>query len=222
MDPAVTPKIRHHKRRSNRSILEEKESLNIVLRQSEARLAELGAAGSERLRERLGEQRPALNGRAPPLLADSNEQNNQQELLRENNSRNNNRMSAAPVVPPVDASHEMHESRERRRLRDPERDSGFLERPDGRSEFLEHTELDSGSSLFETNVSSADSSSSTLTPGGRVPDGDNISLASTTSSLSTSSIATTDSSTLSDAAKRQSVSSLSDLEHLGEFYFWSR
>lgn len=65
-------------------------------------------------------------------------------------------------------------------------------------------------------VSSSDSSTSTLTPHSRL-EGDNISLASTTSSLSTSSIATTDSSTISDAAKRQSVSSLSDLEHLGEF-----
>ena len=46
-------------------------------------------------------------------------------------------------------------------------------------------------------------------------EGDNISLASTMSSLSTSSMATTDSH-LSDAAKRQSVSSLSDLEHLGK------
>ena len=47
-------------------------------------------------------------------------------------------------------------------------------------------------------------------------EGDNISLASTTSSLSLSSIATTDSNALSDAAKRQSVSSLSDLEHMGK------
>ena len=48
-------------------------------------------------------------------------------------------------------------------------------------------------------------------------EGDNISLASTMSSLSTSSVMTTDScSTMSsDVAKRQSVSSLSDLEHLG-------
>ena len=67
-----------------------------------------------------------------------------------------------------------------------------------------------------TDPASDSSSGSTLTASGRLADGDNISLASTTSSLSTSSIATTDSSTLSDAAKRQSVSSLSDLEHLGE------
>ena len=48
-------------------------------------------------------------------------------------------------------------------------------------------------------------------------EGDNISLSSTMSSLSTSSVITTDScSTVSsDFAKRQSVSSLSDLEHLG-------
>ena len=73
------------------------------------------------------------------------------------------------------------------------------------------------STIIDT-VSSSDSSTSTLTPlnGQNRLEGDNISIASTTSSLSTSSIATTDSSTMSDGAKRQSVSSLSDLEHLGE------
>ena len=55
-------------------------------------------------------------------------------------------------------------------------------------------------------------------------EGDNISLSSTMSSLSTSSAITTDScSTMSsDVAKRQSVSSLSDLEHLGRFVMYCR
>ncbi len=59
----------------------------------------------------------------------------------------------------------------------------------------------------------------TTAPASTRLEGDNISLSSTVSSLSTSSITTTDScSTISstDVAKRQSVSSLSDLEHLGE------
>ena len=55
-------------------------------------------------------------------------------------------------------------------------------------------------------------------------EGDNISLSSTMSSLSTSSAITTDScsTTSSDVAKRQSVSSLSDLEHLGRFVMYCR
>ncbi len=70
----------------------------------------------------------------------------------------------------------------------------------------------------ENNMHTNTNSSNHLHTGQSKTDGDNISLASTVSSLSAcSSVATSESSTLSDSAKRQSVSSLSDLEHLGEF-----